>query len=84
MSDHHRPHPDFGLLQRVVDATYRTKRMATRLDAIIAAEALDVNEELLEIVELLPPGTYHRQAMCDQLNSALVGHGWGMRYGTVE
>lgn len=82
--DSHKPHPDFGHLQRVVDATFRTKAFASRLDAIIAAEALDVNEELLEIVELLPPGTYHRQAMCDQLNSALVGHGWGYKYGTVD
>jgi len=82
--DSHKPHPDFGLLQRVVDATFRSKHYASRLDAIIAAEALDVNEELMEIVELLPPGSYLRQSMCDQLNSALAGHGWGFKYGTVD
>ena len=38
----------------------------------------------MEIVNLLPPGVYDRQALCDQLNSALAAHGWGAVYGTVE
>ena len=33
---------------------------------------------------LLPPGYYDRQSLCDQLNSALAAHGWGAVYGTVE
>ena len=37
-----------------------------------------------EIVNLLPPGYYDRQSLCDQLNSALAAHGWGAVYGTVE
>ncbi|MDO5117927.1 MAG: hypothetical protein Q4D34_05500 [Eggerthellaceae bacterium] len=55
-----------------------------RLDVIIAAESLDLPDELLEIVNLLPPGLFSRQRLCDQLNSAICGHAWGQRYGTVE
>ena len=40
--------------------------------------------DLMEIVNLLPPGYYDRQSLCDQLNSALAAHGWGAVYGTVE
>ncbi|MBE6464882.1 MAG: hypothetical protein E7003_06125 [Eggerthellaceae bacterium] len=55
-----------------------------RLDVIIAAESLDLPGELLEIVNLLPPGTFTRHRLCTQLNSAIGGHAWGQRYGTVE
>ena len=55
-----------------------------RLDVILAAEALDLPEELTEIVSLLPPGSFTRQRLCDQLNSAIGGHAWGRRYGTVQ
>ena len=55
-----------------------------RLDVVIAAESLDLPDELMEIVNLLPPGTYTRRRLCDQLNSAIGGHAWGQRYGTVE
>ena len=55
-----------------------------RLDVIIAAESLDLPDELLEIVNLLPPGTFTRHRLCTQLNSAIGGHAWGQRYGTVE
>ena len=55
-----------------------------RIDVIIAAESLDLPDELMEIVNLLPPGTFTRRRLCDQLNSAIGGHAWGQRYGTVE
>lgn len=55
-----------------------------RLDVVIAAEAADLPEDLREVVDLLPPGNYTRRRLCDQLNSALVGHGWGQVYGTVN
>ena len=55
-----------------------------RLDAVIAAEAADLPEDLLRIVSLVPPGSYTRQKLCDQLNSAITGHAWGQVYGTVE
>lgn len=77
-------HADHGILQRLVDALYREQARITRLDAVLMADNFDIGSELLEIVELLPPGTYTRQRLCDQLNSALVAHGWGRLYGTVD
>ena len=55
-----------------------------RLDVVVAAESADLPEDLAEIIALLPPGTYTRQRLCDQLNSAIGGHAWGQVYGTVE
>ena len=78
--------PHFGVLQEIVDALFCDVGVecVRRLDVIIAAEALDPPEDLMEIVRLLPPGTYTRQRLCDQLNSAVGGHAWGQVYGTVE
>lgn len=75
---------DRELLQRVVDSLFREKRQITRLDAVLRAEAFDLPEDLRSIVELLPPGNFSRQRLCDQLNSAIVGHGWSRRFGTVD
>lgn len=75
---------DYGALQRAIDAAYRSTKQVSRLDLIIQCEAADLPGDLIEIVTLLPPGTYTRQRLCDQLNSALAGHGWGFVYGTVE
>jgi hypothetical protein len=75
---------EYGTLQRLVDALYKEKKRVTRLDVLLMAEVFDLTDDLLEIVTLLPPGTYHRQRLCDQMNSALSGHGWGLRYGTVD
>lgn len=75
---------DYGALQRVIDASYRSTGRVSRLDLIIQCEAADLPGDLIEIVTLLPPGTYTRQQLCDQLNSSLAGHGWGLVYGTVE
>ena len=55
-----------------------------RLDVVLAAESADVPPDLREVVELLPPGSYTRRRLCDQLNSSLAGHGWGQVYGTVH
>ena len=55
-----------------------------RLDVVMAAEAVDLPDDLREIVELLPPGSYTRRRLCDQLNSAIGGHAWGQVYGTVQ
>lgn len=76
---------EFGDLQRLVDAMYAGGRaVVDRLDLVVQAEILDLAPDLMEIVELLPPGLYERQRLCDQLNSALAAHGWGAMYGTVE
>ncbi|WP_308622213.1 hypothetical protein [uncultured Enorma sp.] len=74
----------FGELQDLVDALYATHEVVDRLDLVMQAEVLDLAPDLLEIVNLLPPGRYERQRLCDQLNSALAAHGWGGTYGTVE
>ncbi len=73
-----------GELQRVVDYLYKKARIVERLDVILAAETFDVCADMMEIVELLPPGAYTRVALCQQLNSSIAGHGWGYTYGTVE
>jgi hypothetical protein len=75
---------DYGMLQHVIDTLFLNRKRVPRLDLILEAEAADLNPELMEIVTLLPAGTYTRHRMCMQLNSALTGHGWGMKYGTVE
>ena len=77
----------YELLQRYVDTLFlgraREERV-TRLDAVMRAEASDLPGDLLEIIDLLPPGLLTRQMLVDQLNSAIVGHGWGGLYGTVD
>ncbi len=55
-----------------------------RLDAVLAAEAADLPDDLLRVVKLLPPGDYTRERLCTQLNSAITGHAWGQVYGTVS
>ena len=79
---------DYGALQKVVDSLFADAQSARhtvrRLDAVIAAEAADLPEDLMEVVRLLPPGSYTRQRLCDQLNSSIGGHAWGLVYGTVE
>ncbi len=75
---------EYGDLQRLVDGMFTDRQMADRLDLVVQAEILDLAPDLMEIVNLLPPGTYDRTHLCDQLNSALAAHGWGGTYGTVE
>ena len=62
---------EFGDLQRLVDGLFYDRRAIDRLDLIVQAEILDLAPDLMEIVNLLPPGYYDRQSLCDQLNSAL-------------
>ena len=75
---------EFGDLQRLVDGMFIGRETVDRLGLVVQAEVLDLADDLMEIVTLLPPGTYDRQRLCDQLNSALAAHGWGGTYGTVE
>ena len=76
--------PYYGALQDVVDALFVSDKTVRRLDAVLMAESVDLPDDLREIVELLPPGTYTRQRLCDQINSSITGHAWGQVYGTVE
>ena len=81
------PSPSFGALQSVVDELFEDKPRGftvRRLDVVVTAESSDLPADLLEIVNLLPPGDFTRQRLCDQLNSSIGGHAWGQVYGTVE
>ena len=81
------PSPHYGALQAIVDDLYEDAPRdfeVRRLDVVIAAESSDLPADLIEVVNLLPPGNYTRMRLCDQLNSSIVGHAWGQVYGTVE
>lgn len=75
---------EYGDLQRLIDGLFIGRQSIDRLDLIVQAEILDLSPDLIEIVNLVPPGTYDRPRLCDQINSALAAHGWGATYGTVE
>ncbi len=79
---------DYGELQRLVDSLFApgvsSAATVSRLDVELRAEILDLSGDLMEVVGALPPRTYTRQRLCDQLNSCLVARGWGTVYGTVE
>ena len=81
------PSEDYGALQLLVDELFEDTpddHEVRRLDVVVLAESYDLPDDLLEIVKLLPPGNYTRGRLCDQLNSAIVGHAWGQVYGTVD
>ena len=80
------PSEDYGELQRLVDDLYRQSASGSvkRVDVIIRAEVNDLPEDLMEVVNLLPSGSYKRARLCDQLNAILTAHGWAFLYGTVE
>ena len=79
---------DYGELQRLVDSLFApgvsSAATVSRRDEELRAEILDLAGDLLEVVAALPPRSYTRQRLCDQLNSCLVARGWGTVYGTVE
>lgn len=75
--------PDYGLLQEFVDTLFTSSELVERFDVVLQAESYGLNEDLLEIVTLLPPGVYSRERLCGQFNSSLSSHGWGYFYGTV-
>jgi hypothetical protein len=76
--------PEFGMLQQVVDALFESSRTVTQIALIVAAENADLCSDLVEVCKLVPAGAYNRQKLCDQINAAINGHGWGFVYGTVE
>ena len=81
------PSSAYGALQTIVDDLFEDMPHdyeVRRLDVVMAAESGDLPGDLLEIVNLLPPGNFTRVRLCDQLNSAIGGHAWGQVYGPVE
>ena len=80
------PAGEYGELQRLVDELYAVNpsQAVSRMDVIVRAEVDDLGDDLMEIVDLLPAGSYKRYRLCDQLNSIITAHGWAYLYGTVE
>ncbi len=78
------PEQDREILQRYVDSLFRDRKRVDRLDVVLRAEVFDLPEELIGIVNNLPPEHYTRQRLCNQFNSALKGHGWNQFFGTVD
>lgn len=77
-------HTGQGELQRLVDALFSSAKRVDRLDAVVLASTNDLEPDLLEIVNLLPPKKMTRAQMTDQLNSSLAAHGWAKRFGIVS
>lgn len=75
---------EFGELQGMVDRLFQHADVVSKVDVVVQAQADDLAEDLLEVVALLPGGSYKRSRLCDQLNSIITAHGWGLVYGTVE
>ena len=79
---------DYGELQNLVDMLFApgVSRYATvsRLDVVLKSQVFDFNDDLREVIELIPSGNFTRTQLCDQINSILSGHGWTSFYATVE
>ncbi len=80
------PAEEYGELQQLVDDLYEVNpsQAVRRVDVLVRAEVNDLSPDLMEVVELLPAGSYKRYRLCDQLNSIITAHGWAYLYGTVE
>lgn len=80
------PSDEFGELQHLVDDLYKVNpsKAVRRVDVLVRAEVNDLSDDLMEVVNLLPAGSYKRYRLCDQLNSIITAHGWAYLYGTVE
>jgi len=75
---------DRELLQRFLDSLFRERKTVKRLDVVLFAQTYDLPDILCDIVNNLPPVSYSRQRLADQLNSAIIGHGLSRRFGTVD
>ena len=75
---------DYGVLQDLINTLFARKEQASRLDLVLLAESCDVCDDIMEVCTLMPSGTYTRTRLCDQMNSIVTAHGWGLTYGTVE
>ncbi|EHF02046.1 hypothetical protein HMPREF1008_00976 [Olsenella sp. oral taxon 809 str. F0356] len=80
------PAAEYGELQRLVDAVFEDAPggMVSRMDLVLRAQLVDLPDDLAEVVELMPSGSYTRPRLCDQMNSIITAHGWGSVYGTVQ
>ena len=76
--------PDYGVLQEFIDRLFDVREDYMRLEVVLEGEAYGLNGELMEVLNLLPPGLYTRDRLCGQINSSLSSHGWGYVYGAVH
>ena len=76
--------PDYGVLQEFIDRLFDGREDYMRLEVVLEGEAYGLNSELMEVLNLLPPGLYTRDRLCSQINSSLPSHGWGYVYGAVH
>lgn len=76
--------PDYGVLQEFIDRLFDGHEDYMRLEVVLEGEAYGLNGELMEVLNLLPPGLYTRDRLCGQINSSLSSHGWGYVYGAVH
>lgn len=76
--------PDYGVLQEFIDRLFDGREDYMRLEVVLEGEAYGLNGELMEVLNLLPPGLYTRDRLCGQINSSLSSHGWGYVYGAVH
>ena len=74
---------DYGVLQEFIDRLFIGREDYMRLEVVLEGEAYGLNSELMEVLNLLPPGLYTRDRLCSQINSSLSSHGWGYVYGAV-
>lgn len=71
-------------LMRMLDMLFRDRPQVRRLRVLETAEVMSLPDDVLALFDLLPPGTYSRRRLVDQLNSIIVGHGLGRALGTLE
>lgn len=76
--------PDYGVLQEFIDRLFDGREDYMRLEVVLEGEAYGLNGELMEVLNLLPPGLYTRDRLCGQINSSLSSHAWGYAYGAVH
>ena len=76
--------PDYGVLQEFIDRLFDGREDYMRLEVVLEGEAYGLNGELMEVLNLLPPGLYTRDRLCGQINSSLSSYGWGYVYGAVH
>lgn len=76
--------PDYGVLQEFIDRLFDGREDYMRLEVVLEGEAYGLNGELMEVLNLLPPGLYTRDRLCSQINSSLSSHGWSYVYGAVH
>lgn len=76
--------PDYGVPQEFIDRLFDGREDYMRLEVVLEGEAYGLNGELMEVLNLLPPGLYTRDRLCGQINSSLSSHGWGYVYGAVH